>query len=271
MFFDSHVHTEFSHDSDVPMSEQYRRAETLGLKGFAVTDHYELVDEAADFSQIRRSAEQAKRLDQRGKIRVFCGAEFGDGIGKETLWNRCAATLPFDVILGSVHTRKTFSDMGIQHADYTYLRTLPEEQIPVFLDRYYENVLFTVREMDFDVLTHLTLPLRYLNGRFHRNVTLDGQREKIELILKELIRRNGTLEINTSGVQTDWNQTMPDREFLSLYYSLGGRTITLGSDSHRSDTLGNGLETGAKLAQEVGFRYYCYYEKRQPVKVSFSS
>lgn len=268
MFFDSHVHTLFSHDGKSDMEEQCNQAEKLGLLGVSFTDHYDPVLTGEDFSHIKSSLERAEQLKKQYSFKILRGVEVGDSIGFEKEWEVCSQSLSFDVVLGSVHTKLTFMQMGYpRYYNSTYLKTLELDEVERFLTFYYQNVARLVGEGDIDVLTHLTLPLRYLNGAYHRQVTLGKAEEQIETILKELIRRDLALEINTSSVKTEWGQLLPDKEWLARYYFLGGRRITLGSDAHYADCLGNGLQEGAKVAKEVGFTHYCYYENRKPVEV----
>ena len=268
MFFDSHVHTSFSHDGKSSMEEQCNRAAKLGLFGISFTDHYDPILTGFDFSHIQSSVEQAEQLRERYSFKILRGVELGDSVGFNKEWDKCSQTIPFDVVLGSTHSKLTYHQMGFPQYNFLCINQFTDEEIRTFLTLYYKNVYALVQERDMDVLTHLTMPLKYLNGRFHRNMTLERQAEQIELILKEIIKRDIALEINTSGAETEWGQLMPDKELLTLYYSLGGRRITLGSDAHQTDFLGKGLEIGARTAKEVGFTHYCYYENRKPVEVA---
>ncbi len=267
MFFDSHVHTSFSHDGTSSMEEQCNRAEKLGLYGVSFTDHYDPILTGFDFSHIQSSVEQADQLRERYSFKILRGVELGDSVGCEKEWNKCRQSLSFDVVLGSTHSKLTYLQMGYPQYNFLCINQLTEKEIHTFLTLYYKNVYSLVQEGDIDVLTHLTMPLKYLNGRFRRNMTLENQGEQIEQILKQIIKRDLALEINTSGAEREWGQLMPDKELLTLYYSLGGRRITLGSDAHGTEFLGSGLETGVRTAKEVGFTHYCYYENRKPVEV----
>ena len=39
ILYDTHMHTEFSTDSDTPVTAQTERAEQAGLRGICITDH----------------------------------------------------------------------------------------------------------------------------------------------------------------------------------------------------------------------------------------
>ncbi len=268
MFYDCHVHTNFSADAKASVEEHCQRAIELGLKGISFTDHYEPISTGMDFSHIRACAKKAKEMQQKVPFRIFCGVELGECVGYKKEHNEFLKQMPVDIVLGSIHTALTFRQMGFSEYFHSEgLAHLNESETEKFLFQYYENVLTMVRTAEIDVLTHLTLPLRYLNGRYHRNVTLEKNREQIEQILKTIIDRGIALEINTSGAETEWGHLLPDKEWLELYYGFGGRRITLGSDAHRTETLGKGLAIGAKTAKEVGFTHYCYFENRTPIEI----
>ncbi len=269
--YDMHVHSRFSHDSEADMEEACAQAIKKGLAGLAFTDHCDLIDRLG-YDHIRASGQAAQHLQKSyaGRLKILRGVEIGDGIYEKEEWNRLLQDCSFDVVLGSLHTKLTGREIAEGYTGYRCLADFDEEQIRQFLVRYYEHMLEMATQMDFDVLTHLTLPLRYLNGRLHRGVSLDKQQEIIEEILKTIIRRGIGLELNTSGIETDWGELMPSPSILKRYYDLGGRRITLGSDAHRPDRLACGLQQGADIAKEIGFTAAYYYENRVPVPYSLS-
>lgn len=123
---------------------------------------------------------------------------------------------------------------------------------------------------DFDVLAHLTCPLRYINGKYRRGLSIEPHRELITEILRTIIRREKALEVNTSGLHNFYGGLMPGREILAQYHAMGGRLITLGSDAHTADRLANGFDETVSLLKEIGFRDYCYYERRRPCPVGWN-
>ena len=53
--------------------------------------------------------------------------------------------------------------------------------------------------MDFDILAHLTCPLRYIKGKYGIEVDITVFEEKISEILTLIIKREIALEVNTSS------------------------------------------------------------------------
>ena len=61
-----------------------------------------------------------------------------------------------------------------------------------------------------------------------------------------------SLEVNVSTLWKGLGFAMPDREFLSLYKECGGRLITVGTDSHSPEHIGECVDQGFDLLRSVG-------------------
>ena len=95
---------------------------------------------------------------------------------------------------------------------------------------------------DFDILAHLTYPLRYVSFKYGRNIDISCFYCKICEIYKVLIERGISLEVNTSRFRERYHYLLtPELPLLDLYLCLGGKRITLGSDAHIPENLGMGL------------------------------
>ena len=44
--------------------------------------------------------------------------------------------------------------------------------------------------------------------------------------------------------------------------------MTFGSDAHRAQDLGAGLDTAIEMAKEAGFSYFAFFKKREPRMLS---
>ena len=88
--------------------------------------------------------------------------------------------------------------------------------------------------------------------------------DKIDTVLKIVIERKKALEINTSCLGSHYDELMPNAPILERYYALGGRLVTIGSDSHIEENFAKGLEDAAKVLKQIGFDKAYYYKKRKP-------
>ena len=75
------------------------------------------------------------------------------------------------------------------------------------------------------------------------------------------------MEINTSGLFLDLNETLPPKNIVQLFKDLGGEYLTIGSDSHFYNKLGSGIEQDFGFAKDCGFKYTTIYQHREPVQL----
>ena len=73
------------------------------------------------------------------------------------------------------------------------------------------------------------------------------------------------LEINTSSHRYSLKDSTPSRDILKLYKELGGKIITIGSDSHKPEHLGAYIDEAKELLKETGFDSFCTFEKMKPI------
>ena len=86
--------------------------------------------------------------------------------------------------------------------------------------------------------------------------------DQIEAILKCVVESGRGIECNTSRGQGPW---LPGRDILRRYRELGGEIITLGSDAHTPEFVGEGIREGQELLRECGFRYICTFRELKPI------
>ena len=87
----------------------------------------------------------------------------------------------------------------------------------------------------------------------------------IQEILEIVIKDEKGIEVNTSSHRYGLKDSTPSRDILKLYKELGGKIITIGSDSHKIEHLGAYINEAKELLKELGFEYYCTFEKMEPI------
>ena len=125
-------------------------------------------------------------------------------------------------------------------------------------------MLETAETADFDIMAHITYPLRYITGEYGTVIDMKRYDGIIGEIFRMLIRNGRGIEINTSGLRQKIGVTMPDAPLVKRYYELGGRILTIGSDAHCADDLGKGIAEGIELAKACGFSEIAVFKGRKP-------
>ena len=92
---------------------------------------------------------------------------------------------------------------------------------------------------------------------------LSTYRDKIQVILETLVEKGRGIEVNTSGLRSGQG-CFPDLEVVRLFKELGGEAITVGSDAHFKEDVGQGIAQGYELIKAAGFKYVATFSDRRP-------
>ncbi len=273
MLADYHVHTYYSDDSDYPMEEVVKDAIALGLDEICFTDHVDYgvkrdhddprgmlkrefdgvvlsnVDYPKYFAEI-----DSLRKKYEGKINIKQGLEFGIQTTTIDDFERLFNKYPLDFVIMSVHQvdNLEFWEQDFQRGktqdEYNYL--------------YYKEILDVIKVYkDYSILGHIDSIVRYdLAGEY----PFEKIRDIVTEILKTAISDNKGIEVNTSCFRYGLKDLTPSRDIIRLYKELGGKIITIGSDSHKKEHLANKIKETKKELFDMGFEYYCTYDKMIP-------
>jgi histidinol-phosphatase (PHP family) len=259
---DYHIHTNNSFDSKVKMIDYCQRAVELGLKEVVFTEHFDLnpFDKGLghfNFSKYSQEIEEC-REKFRKKLSIKKGLELGEPHLYQKQHSDFLKDKDFDFFLGSIH----YVGNQVLHRTYN-----DEEDRDVYF-RYFNEVLETAKNGDFHVLGHLDVLKRYVPRHFQKFMARDYE-EIIREILKNVINNSKGIEINTSGYRQGLGEPLPTIDILKWYRELGGEIITIGSDAHHLQQLGQDLDKGIQIARELGFRGIWTFEKGKPQLISF--
>ena len=263
--FDSHVHSSNSPDAESSVMLLCEQAVAAGLSGFCVTDHCELEEyESGQFaeriSQSIFDVGKAAKVFQ-GRLTLHTGVEIS-GVHHRPELARQVAGRPFDMILLSVHNDEDGTDIFYHPFD----RWTPQE-IDRYLTYYFTSLLRSMQLGEFDVVAHLTYPIRYITGRHKIPVDLGRYSDLTDAILRLAAQEGKGLEINTSGLFGPLADTMPPAPYIRRFRELGGEFVTIGSDSHQIHTLGAGFDQARQILADAGFGSYTFYRERHPLLI----
>ena len=256
--FDFHMHSRVSfdgHDTGLAMA---LAAKEQGLKEICFTDHldYDPLGKMGklDFDTDAYNAEY-DHLEVPG-LTIRRGMEFGMDRKNVAQFKKDLQRRPFDFVLGSIHF---VDDLDVYFEDFWRNKTIFQAE-----RRCLEETLVCVElHNDFDVLAHLTYISKTRCHPAPRPVRYEDHREVIDEILKVLVRKGKGLEINTSGVDR-CGDYLPPMEMVRRFRELGGEIVTIGSDAHRTNRVGQYSFAVCEQLKDI-FGHVCTFENRQPV------
>ncbi|MBR2742391.1 MAG: histidinol-phosphatase HisJ family protein [Clostridia bacterium] len=255
---DYHTHSHNSFDGYISVDRIVSRAVELGIRELAVTDHYECSDlrtpMAYDFEKSEGEIVEARKK-YGDKIKLLYGVELGQMHFEPELCKLFCARNRFDFVIGSVHNLK--NDLDLYFVEYD------AENSKSLFDEYLSELYALAANADYDVLGHITYPLRYIK-RDGQAIDLNDWAGRLDEILKAVIDRGRGIEVNTSGLGGLLGDTMPPFSLIKRYRELGGEIITAGSDAHKRAHVGSGIEEALKMIREAGFEYITTFEQRKP-------
>ena len=267
--FNCHIHTEVSPDCFASADSMAQAALAAGFDGISITDHCAGSNYISyrSYDLAKNTVKTAKQLqkDYAGRLEVFKGIEL-----EEMFWNpayvqRIIDSFDFDVILASVH--KVSKCPNRAYFSRIEFSKFSAENIYTYAGWYLDDVYETVRNCDFDVLTHLTIIERYIRGKYKQKFSFEPFKDRIDEILKVLISRGKALEVNTSEAFNIG--LMPNAEILKRYRGFGGELVTIGTDAHKPEQIVTGFDLAVETLKNCGFKYYVHYKNRKPIKEFF--
>lgn len=244
---DYHMHTWFSSDSNANPEEHVQKAIEMGLDEICFTDHYDVDYPGEKFElDIIKYTEYISKLKEKykDKITIKIGIEMGlDPIHKNKI-NQLISSYPFDFVIGSIHAvgNTEFLEGG-------FFKGKTKQQAHT---DYFNQCIACVDTFDcFNCFGHLDYIERY--GIYDDNsVDTEYFMDLIDLFLKKIIFKNKGIEVNTSGYLLR-SEGFPKKSIIQRYYELGGRIITIGTDSHTSDRIGQHVDDVIEILKNIGF------------------
>lgn len=250
---DSHLHTVRSPDANAMLEAYCVLAAERGIPELAITDHVDFDPGMPSYGfssfadRERDVREAAVRWSDRGLairfgVEVTYERRFEDEI---RAWLR---RHPHDYVIGSVHVSADSPYTASSVASFVEGRSLSAIVAP-----YFDEVIGAARSGLFDTIGHLDFVKRYLVPRV-LPAQLAAAPELYEPMLTALVESGTALEVNASGLRQLARETYPSAAIVARYRELGGRHVTVGTDAHRVEWFGYGLERAYRIVRSAGYR-----------------
>ena len=274
MYFDYHVHSDFSNDCDYPMEQVILDAIDHGIEELAFTEHVDYgpyddwdcpnphrneqgdlalnVDYPRYFPRVTELAEKYSE-----KIAIKRGLEFGVQTHTIPRFEKLFHEWPLDFVLLSIHQVR---DIEFWYDGNPFMAGRTQAE---YNEDYYRELYEVVMSYDdYSVLGHMDLIRRYDPAGPYPT---EKNRDIIAAILERVIATGHGIEVNTSCYRYGLSDLTPSTDILELYRDLGGTIVTVGSDSHRPEHLGAYIPQTYDTLRALGFSAIATYDRMQPV------
>lgn len=243
MKIDYHLHGEFSSDSLMSYDKLCSKAIQNGYQEIAITEHFDfLASEIYHFgippyeNYFRRIREIKNKYPQ---IKIYCGVELGEYHRIKEIADAVMAHEKPELIIGSIHILSDGKNISIP-----FNEPMNDAQVR----DYYKENLRLVESCDIDILGHLGIFKRYYNKQpdemqFH---------PIIDKIFTTMIKKNIALEINYSPLRKSYKQLLPEPLYIKRYLKLGGRLLSIGSDSHSINQFDDHYGEAIAMLKDLG-------------------
>ena len=257
---DYHTHTRFSFDGAKNSSPESlcEAAIARGVTELAINDHFECnwraevsfppYDADRAYEEIMAAKEKYK-----GKVNLTYGIEIGQANQYPEEAKALLLSHDYEFVIGSIHNLR-----GALDFHYWDFKRIFEDMSPAYIgycfERYINELCEVVNTLDkIDTLAHLTYLQRYcaMSGNEYDFM---AHADKMAVLFEKIAKRDIALEVNVSTLWKGFGFPMPQKEILSLYRDCGGRLITVGTDSHSPEHIGECVDQAFDNLREIGLR-----------------
>ncbi|OPJ63598.1 histidinol phosphate phosphatase [Clostridium oryzae] len=249
--FDTHIHTEFSTDSEMKIEEAIAAANEEDI-GITLTDHMD-TNHPKPGMFVFDVDEYFAKYNKYRDDKLLLGIEIGLSLEFLKKNEEIANNNSFDYVIGAIH----FLDGYDLYFSEAYNGKTREQAFNKYLDSMYQNV----KRADFiDTLAHIDYICRYAIYE-DKELHYEEYQEKIDAILKLVIDKGIVLELNTRRL----NDRMAIDNLLKIYKvyrSFGGKYVTLASDAHVKENIGAYFATAQDMCRTIGLNIV-YFKNRK--------
>ena len=259
--FANHIHSYHSPDSRMELETAARQAVEQSFRGICFSDHYDFdaPEGIALFTfDVEKQQEEIETVQKKFReIVLLRGAEIGiQPVSMGSVKNFMRDHV-FDTVIASMHfVRGTDPYHGSYYNGYDYKKAY---------SIYLEDILYCIEGFaDYDILGHFDYVARYAPYREHI-ISLKDFGEILDPILRMLAENGKTFEINTKTYQSfPYGTPQLDLQILRRFRELGGDAVSLGSDAHGPERIGDRFGYYSEVLKQCGYRYGVFYRNRKP-------
>jgi len=202
-----------------------------------------------------------KAYEQLRSDDVLIGIELGFRVEAVTENTKIVDGHNFDFILGSTHAPYDM-ETPLEYYDKEYYENMTKVEA---YNEYFSSMLKGIKENTyFDSLAHIDYIARY-SPYADQHLYYDEHADSIDQVLRVLVELDKSMEISTRRIG-DPTAVLQLNKIYKRFAELGGKTVTIGSDSHVADGIGNRFDLAFSIAKDAGLKPV-YYKNRKRVYI----
>lgn len=261
MRVDYHIHTKLCGHAYGEMEEYVEEALRKGLNEIGFSDHipmYFLPPEERDASIAMQESDLPIYVENVMKIRekykpfpVKLGIEADFSPCQENKLINLIEPYDFDYVLGSVHF---INEWGFDNA--MFISEYDKWDLYELYERYFSLISQAAQSGLFDIMSHPDLIKKF---GYRPDCDLTSLYERTA---KTIADAGVCVELNTAGLRVPAVEVYPSQSFLGILcrYGVG---VTLGSDAHSPEQVGENFALAVQILKEVGYDKIVTFNKRR--------
>lgn len=252
MIFDTHMHTKFSTDSKMDIKDAIQKANDEKI-GIIITEHMDInfpIEGQFVFDCEKYFEEYKKYRNDK----VLLGIELGLRMDCIDENKKVISENSFDFVIGSIHV---VDKIDIFFKEYYEQFSSKKDAYEKYLETMHE----CIKIYDcFDAMAHIDYICRY-SPYDDREIYYRKFADYIDEVLKLLIEKDKVIEINTARLNQDVAiENLTD--IYKRYRELGGKYVTVGSDSHKSVDIARNFNEAYELIEKVGLKSVYFKDRK---------
>jgi histidinol-phosphatase (PHP family) len=262
---DFHIHPDYSIDATGTVRQYCDRALETGLRNICFTTHYDANPRRVEADGYWRYRGQRVRFNDEliGRyvaeleasreryaqfgLKVFRGLEIDYFPGVEDEAGRVREKFALDFVIGSVHCLAGIAISDKNEAPAYFLKKSVGEMVNDYFALLYQAAAVQA----FDCLGHLDYYVRYGHPYYGNNI-YDIELERFDVVFDMLMKNNRGIEINTSQYRFGIKRFHPAERIIERAIKRGVPIVSIGSDSHKPETLGLGVAEAYEYLNQQG-------------------
>ena len=257
MRIDLHNHTPRCNHAVGTMNEYIEQAIQKGIDIFGFSDHAPMSFDPKYRMSLNEADEYEKEVKEladkyKDQINILLGYEvdFLPNYLEERILQA-----PVDYLIGSVHFIPKDSNLwGFDNPEF--IGEYKNADIDKIWQDYFDAIEAMAKSGLFQIVGHLDL-IKVFNFKPKKDVRLIAQKA-----LEAIKKSSMAIEISSAGLRKPVGEPYPSKELLEVAYELD-IPITLASDAHAPQQVGQNMSSIETLAKEIGYDKVAVFRQKE--------